>query len=1077
MKKSLAAASGRSRTRSAPLPPAMSRVLRRLPLLLVALLPVLPLTSCGGGGGGGSSAGNIGQEVAKPSGGTFFVDPNRGGSTTRLRLAEMFWGRLVDVHDVDANGLVNPEPAFRDFVISENVQSDGGSYLLDTNPITQRTQLVILRRRGFPDTGTGTFDSLLRQAARGLAPVLSKGFVSAPPFSLVARNAALVLRFDDCLDDDDDALAALLGDSPTIQVEVGPDGGRSPFRTRLLFDPNFGAIVGGGFHSTRVIVDMTVSVTEAAGLVSPRPVNSVGLPASTLTEPNVVLRIPTRTDPAGGQFDLLTAFSGAPVSSSGNGPVDPSTVTRDVIRVMRAGNPTDTNDGFLLDLDPPEVLGGWDMTIDRITADPLGQAGFDFLADMTFANICRSTPARGDVLNTNGLFLEVSQAGSVPDLNGRVFDLRVRNLADQPIPAGGLGALGRGLFLSTFDPNIAVPGACWVAFTPPPAQLPSTDVATSVEAVVRFSEPMNRNSMSPYDTFLMVRGDSNTAVNATNLVPANIGFQVDLRSFTLTPRLPLAHDPLSSDAYHVRVTGVTDLAGNGLANPLPAVNFTLEPTQPEVRNGATVLRFGSLDELEPIGLEDFRGQFFIDTNAQEIRPRPVQFTSYPADRLNPVPSIMVPFTPGVQTPLSPLGSKLQTVWRYCDLGWQIKDETKYNIDVFGLSWAPIGGLVVSDRYERFEIALSHSRFLPDEDIDNNLLPKYTGSGLRGRNNNFTDNILLDPLSPQKVVHPRDLGYRVNAADLFFAESGTRMLPFPLNRDPTVAPVTFTWRDTAALRRAAPSGRGVPLDIEVGNPLQLEAAFGAVARPGDVPTIGLPLLMEYRCFPTSNGVGLNSFDISLAINSSAWPAFRAYSTGGINNSGTSVVKDPDREISPSGGFNPSTNPPGGVTANAHDNSFYIGQLDAVTRLSRVHTIWIDSRLTNPDYIEPQVLPARQDQPPGTSIVVEYRGSHGFVLEDADLVLDESEFPFDARRLDPYGEIYLDIPDANMNPIRNLLGTAEFVGSVDYVTPGPEWSSSIDEMDGAQFLQMRITFVSDIETFQSPTLSAIGLAYSE
>jgi hypothetical protein len=1080
MKKSLAdATSGVIRFRGVRSSPAMNRVSTRPALPLGLALALLSLASCGGGGGGGGGAGAgiIGEELAKPGGGTFFVDPNRGGSTTRLHLAEMYWGRLVDIHDVDANGLANPEPVFRDFVIGENAVSDGGNYLLDTNPITQRTRLVILRRRGFPDNGTGTFDELLRQAARGLAPVLPRGLNGAPPFSLVARNSAVVLRFDDCLNDSTNALMALLGDNPTVQIQVGPEGGRQPFLTRLLFDPNFGGIAGGAFHSTRVILDMTVSVTEAAGLVSPRPVNSVGLPASELNEPNVVVRIPTETDPAGGQFDLLTALSGAPLSRSGNGPLDTSTPTQDVVRVMRAGNAADSNGGFLLDLEPPEVLGGWDMTIDRIGPNPLGQDGFDFLADITFANICRTTPQAGAVLNTNGLFLGVSQTGSVPDSGGRVLDLRVRNLGDQPIPLDGVGALGRGLFLSTYDPAIAIPGACWLSFSPPPGALPATDVSTSVEAIVRFSEPMNRNSMSPYDTFQMVRGDSNTTITASNLVPADIGFQGDLRTFTLTPRLPLGHDPGTPDAYNVRVNAVTDLAGNGLANPLPAVNFTIDPDESEVHNGAVVMRFGSLDEIEPIGLEDFRGQFFIDTAREQIRPRPVQYTGYPADRINPVPSIMVPFPRGVQTPLSPLGSKLQTVWRYCDLGWQIKDETKYNLDVFGLSWAPIGGLVLSDFYENFEIALSHSRFQPDEDIDNNLLPKHVNSGLRGRGSNFTDNIHNDPLSPQKVVHPRDLGYRVSAANLFFAESGTRMLPFPLNRDPSVETQTYTWRDTAALGEAAPSARGVPLDIEVGAPLQLEGAFGAVARAGEVPTIGLPLLMEYRCFPTSSGVGLNSFDISLAINSSAWPAFRAYSTGGINTSGVSVIKDPDRETSPSGGYNPSTNPPGNQTRNAHDNSFYIGQLDVVTRISRVHTAWIDTRMPAPDFIQPQVLPAPQDQPVGTSILIEYRGSNGFVLEDLDMDVDESLFPFDARRLDPYGDIVVDIPDAGDNPIRWELGSTEFTGSVDYVGDGPQWSGSIDEMDGARYLQMRITFLSNIETFQSPVLSAIGLAFSE
>ena len=70
----------------------------------------------------------------------------------------------------------------------------------------------------------------------------------------------------------------------------------------------------------------------------------------------------------------------------------------------------------------------------------------------------------------------------------------------------------------------------------------------------------------------------------------------------------------------------------------------------------------------------------------------IAFASAAADRIHPVPGIMVPFTPGVQTPLSPLGSKMQAVWRYADFGWQVLDETLYNLDIVGLNWSPIGGL-------------------------------------------------------------------------------------------------------------------------------------------------------------------------------------------------------------------------------------------------------------------------------------------------------------------------------------------------------------------------------------------------
>jgi hypothetical protein len=432
---------------------------------------------------------------------------------------------------------------------------------------------------------------------------------------------------------------------------------------------------------------------------------------------------------------------------------------------------------------------------------------------------------------------------------------------------------------------------------------------------------------------------------------------------------------------------------------------------------------------------------------------------------------MIPFPRGVQTPLSPQGSRLQTVWRYCDLGWQVLDETKYNVDVFGLSWAPIGGQIINDFFERFEIRLSHSFRLPDETIDANLLPKYGGSGLV---RTFAANILQDPLSPQAVVHPRSLGYQINGADLFLASSGTVMIPFPLNRV-IDSPVTYTWRDTAVTALGGPNGAGIPLDIEAGGPLFLETNPGYVAGPDEVPSFGLPLLLEYDCFPSNRGLGLNPLDISLAINSSAIPSFRAFSTGGTNQSGVVELRNPDNEPFARGGFNPRSNPPGSPTSRADDNGFYIGQLDAVTRLSRVHTVWINTLVDDPDLLDPVVLPVADDQPAGTEVVIEYRGADSFSLGDLDAalgtVVEENTFPFNAQRLNAYGEIFVVLP----GNVHTRLGSEEFPGSIEFVNGGT-WHDDIDEIDGAMFLQLRVTFVSNIDTLLSPELSAVGISYS-
>ncbi|MSR60814.1 MAG: hypothetical protein EXS08_00010 [Planctomycetes bacterium] len=1020
---------------------------RRVALLFLALL--LPL-GCGGGGGGGSAVGAVGQELTKPGGGLFFVDPNVSGGSTRLHLAEMFWARLVDVHDQDAHGQPSPAPLYRDFPIGESVQTDAFDYLLVTNPITQRTRLIVRRTRGAPDAGNGTFTELLRRAALGLAPVLPKhdDGSAGEPFSFVARNAALVLRFDDLLDDDEDALRVL---PETVRLLSGYPP-VVPFGARIFFDPNHGGIAADAFHSTRVIVDCSVSETEAASFPIPLELNSDGLPASlALTgQPNTSIRIPTRLSPGTGQFTLLRGLSGTPLRENENGPVDLG--THEIVRAMRSGNSGDTNNGFLLDLNAPAIVSGWQIVVEGALPDPDGLPGIDWRVDLRFTTPCKGAPEVGDICSVGQNFLEVLVAGPPPDAQDRVLDVRVRVLQDEPVGSASV-LLGTGELLTRFDDQKPVDTGCWIAFSPPPQQLPQRGVAPEAQIVVRFTEPMDPNSINALESLLLVRGDVAVVPAADSIVIGAFGASADLRRFTLTPTLPLPTAGLG-ELYHLLFGTLTDLAGNHLVDAPVEITFSMDVAAEHQANGGLVVRFDEVEELGPTDGRDFRGQFFYDLTAGRVRPRPVAFQSVPADRTNPVPAIMIPFPSGVQTPLSPLGSKLQTLWRYCDLGWNVRDETKYNIDVVGLAWSPTAGQVISDFYQNFEIRLAHSRFLPDECITNNLLPKHLTSGLLGEPRLFTENILNDPLSPQKVVHERSLGYTFSQAIVFAGPSGTTFVPFPLNRGN--GPLTsYTWRDTAVLAKAGPNGDGIPLCIEASRAIGLENAFGTIARSGEVPSFGLPLLMEFRCYPSNTGVGLNAIDISLAINSSALPAFRCYSTGGLNRNGTVIRVEPDLEDFPKGGWNPNSVPPGRRTARSNENAFYIGQLDYVTRVSRMHSAWIDTQDPSPDFLDPVLQPAPENQPLGTQVVFEYRGATGFNGTEVK--------PFDAQSHNAYGEP-LDVDGA-------LL-----VNVVRYMNNVRTWTNNINAVDGARYLQLRISFLSSIDSGLSPDLDAIGLPFT-
>ena len=1047
----------------------------RLRRAAVLGLPALSVAACGGGGGGGSDMiGKAGQELAKPGGtATFFVDKNQGGGASFLRIEDIAWGRLVDVHDIDeASGDVDPTPVFRDFVINETIQTDGSNYILETNPVTQKTRLVVLREK--KDDETDEFTGLLKLAGDDLSPVLAKSDAPGvlPPFSFVARNAALVVRFNDLLQDDD---ASLLQLTSHVKVLTNYPPSQPYVNMRSFFDPNHGGLSDGGsaFHSTRIIIDTTVSEAEATTMVVPTGLNSLGLPASLVTSesPNVAIRIPSRIAPAIGQFSILTNLAGHGVATSDHGPVDFSVDTVDVVRAMRAGNDTDQNNGFLVDLNPPQLLSGWPVTVTGATDNPAGTLGFDFFVDLVFTSPCRAQPEAGNIIELPGLFAEVATLGLPPDFSGVVPDVEVRLLTEDPVAPSSL--LGGGLFKRTYDPSL-LPSqeACWVSFAPQPGIFPDQRISPNSQVVVRFSEPMDPATITPFDTF-MVKRTPDEVPSPLDLVVGDVLPSGDIKEYTFTPLVPFNHLLGSTEEFFidlVREDGITDLAGN--APPaLPAdISFFLDPEAPTFANGGLVMRFSALDEVvhpetNPMGAEDFTGQFLIDLDRGLIKPRPVIRSAAIADRTQTLIGLMSPFAPGVQTPLSPLGSKMMTVWRYADVGFSSTDLTTYNMDVEGLNWSPIGAQIVSDFYPEFEMRLSHSHYLPDEAVDQSgsLLPFYNNSGLKA--SSFTINILDDPDDPedQKVVHPRGLGYVVNPVNLFLTPTNTFMFPFPFNTgsDDPEDHVYYTWRDTSILTKAAPQGGGIDMrSMELAG-LIPPMSFGDIAPPGQVPTIGLPLLMEFRCYPAESGVGLNAFDISLALNQSRLPAFRVFSTGGTNTASQVVIKDPDLETQPTGGFNPSTNPPGGITP-PDDPIFYIGQMDLITRISRVHTIWLDTRATGPntDFLQPVLEPTPDLQPSGTEMIFAYRGA-----QDIDGPSLEEGWAFDAANIDPYG----DIRDAD-----DFIGL-ESSSDVTYLG-GSDWKNNLDELDTARFFQIRVTFVGNTTTLLTPELSAIGVAWT-
>ena len=1043
------------------------------------VLAAWALTGCGSDGaevGSNAPLGTLYIEGELPTSG-FLVEQNKAGNASAMFIQNVAWGRLVDVADID--GTVR----HRDFVVGEDVRTDGVDFEVLANPITDQITVRILH-----EFATAPYVAALKRSEQNLTPVQSKSLSPSelPPFTVVPRNAAVVVRFDDILDAH--YSGGVWRDSKN-QLLVAPTSGQLksnvvrvvtgnppnlPFEARIFVDPNHGDVYERNgqmaFHPTRIIIDMAVSETEAGASNPPLGINSIGLPQSVTTmQANVALRIPSRIEPQVGQNVLLTNPSNKGLSFSGNGANDGSSPTNDVVRAFRSGNGNDVNNGFLFDDNPPVLVGSLTVVLeDDNPGDPIpgvtNLGGGQFLIrQMVYQPaFCASALKLGqDVLDQGGtraIVLDGQQDGAI-----------IRNLLVQVVaPLNGVITLGTAQFQTAFDPD-ADQAVCFLRFSPNAASPPNQGVSKASQIFVRFNEPMDPSNLGAFDTMTLTRKSANSpSLTNFDFVVGSVQSSSDLREFAFVPQLPLDRtqgEPTGT--YYFNLTGgqegPTDLAGNPVDLQTLAIPFVLDSTEPASVNAGVVLRFSTPNEIifnqqdadEGWG-EVRQGQLLFDFNGGRILPRPVNRFSAAADRDKPVPSVMTVFPPGVQTPLSPLGSKLQALWRYVDVGFSLTDETNYNVDVEGMAWAPVGGSVVSDSYDEFSIRLAHSKRLPDEIPDPmTLFPIWPLSGLeKTYNNNYLD-LANDPGT---IVHSQEKGYTVSPAAMFTATSGTFMQPFPLNRNLPVSQwATYTWRDTALLARGGPQGPGA---IQAQENFIVFGGTGITGQPypqNQVPTVGLPLLMEFRCYPDTSALGLNAFDISLAVNSSARPNFRAFSTGGFDTNNNPVPRNPDNQTEALGGFNPGSTPPG-VPTQGLDNTFYVGQLELVTRISRSHSIWFNTNLTNPKYAQPVVEPRPNEQPSGTQVILAYRGATQVQAPTTGTgVLDN--ILTNPGNLDAYGQ---------------PIGTT---GTVTFLNGLSTWRSSISQIDGARFFQFRITFIANLETNLTASVSALGFAYFE
>jgi len=392
----------------------------------------------------------------------------------------------------------------------------------------------------------------------------------------------------------------------------------------------------------------------------------------------------------------------------------------------------------------------------------------------------------------------------------------------------------------------------------------------------------------------------------------------------------------------------------------------------------------------------------------------------------------------IRNPVNPFGCRLQMLWREIDMSLSRTDPLDFNLDVEQLYWAPFTqNPIVFDEFDRMTLFLGHSEFRPETCIAaGDAFPSMADSGLdqyfkKNYAHNFTSAGKFDPNTP--APHPAyvDAVMTISSKDALLEPNAVnRYLPLPKFIDASKASTFkdpyFVWRDEQEIVQG---GNIMESDTAMTPyPFLLSPFLGGMGRSvtgtpgtlkfwnggwhnakdrqlrngkesdlktdGCVGTIALPLLADFWTYPDSpdepvnnpfRAGGINGWQISLPVTSSASPFFRNYSAG--KGGSSPFLLDPthakwNRGV---GGF-----APGGTATPGQDNTVYWVMADFLKRTAVVTAGFVD--IANPHRMpagsDPRLgpfdragkvptytydfEPSLSQLPPGTTVLAEFRG---------------------------------------------------------------------------------------------------------
>lgn len=333
------------------------------------------------------------------------------------------------------------------------------------------------------------------------------------------------------------------------------------------------------------------------------------------------------------------------------------------------------------------------------------------------------------------------------------------------------------------------------------------------------------------------------------------------------------------------------------------------------------------------------------------------------------------------------GSRFQTVWRDIDCSPNSLALAGTLLDLYRVSWAPIGGNVTTDNYDNVSIHCAHSPVRPNS-ANNTGGASYPYSGMSlpfdlatwideidggGNDPCTTTNCNLNDVPNYwdtlvTVVQP-GTKYKVTQNNLFTPPfDGNAWHPWP------TFDVHFQYNNGELPQAETDLRTQLNKDYKCsGDPWTEYRTFSS--DPFQDNKGGDSLLFEVRIRPQGTPIsGQNGFSyvIGCLIEFSGRPFWRVYSTGSptarVNPDAINTQESARCAI----GNQTSTAPKAG------DNSRYLSVFDYVKTTSRITSPYARVFPTNtvtPDYYPAMLFPPVSSQPAGTSVTLEYQGALG------------------------------------------------------------------------------------------------------